>query len=437
MYVSSFMPLQTALSGVEAAQEELQTTSNNISNANTAGYEAERVTLTEAPSLSLALTGHQMQLGAGVQAQGISQASNPFLDAAYRNQSAGAGSTATTQTYLNNIQSVLGEPSGNGINAQLAKFWADWNSVASNPTSSAAKQTLINDGATLAGSFNQLSTELGTISSQATAQLNALTGSGGQLQSDASQIAQLNSAIQQTVQGGGNPNSLIDQRNQALDDLSSLGKITVTNNPNGTVTVGFGDAASPLVSGGTVNWPQTITGATGGTVGALLNLTGPTGTIAGYQSQLDAVAGQLASAVNNPTVNGSTVAVNPPFFSGTTASTLAVNATASTLQTSTTGAPGDNDISMAEAALSGGAPDSAYQTFVAQIGSDTQAAGTAAKTQAALKTSAGNQRSSVEGVDLSVEMTNLIQQQQAYQASAKVMNAFQVMMGSLMQTVGA
>lgn len=437
MYVSSFMPLQTALSGVEAAQEELQTTSNNISNANTAGYEAERVNLSESPALSVTLAGGNMQLGAGVTATGIAQASNPFLDAAYRNQSAGDGSAATEQSYLNQVQSALGEPSSTGINSQLSTFWTDWNNLANNPTSTAAKQAVVDDGTTLASSFNQLSSQLSAISTQATAQYSSLTGSGGELQNDATQIAQLNVAIQQATQGGGNPSSLIDQRNAALDDLSTLGKITVTPNSSGSVTVGFGDAAAPLVNGGTVNWPQTITAATGGTLGALMNLTSPTGQIAQYQSQLDTVAQQLASAVNSPSIGGSSVNLNPPFFTGTTAATLAVGVTASTIQTSSTGTTGDNDIALAEAALSGATPDQSYQSYVAQIGSDVQAAGTTATTQAALKTSAANQRSSVEGVDLSVEMTNLIEQQQAYQASAKVMNAFQVMMGSLMQAAGA
>ena len=47
MYISTFTPLQTALSGIEAAQEELDTTGDNISNENTAGYTEESVNLGE------------------------------------------------------------------------------------------------------------------------------------------------------------------------------------------------------------------------------------------------------------------------------------------------------------------------------------------------------------------------------------------------------
>ena len=41
---------------------------------------------------------------------------------------------------------------------------------------------------------------------------------------------------------------------------------------DGAVTVSFGDASSPLVSGTTVTWPQTLTTAAGGQLGSLLNM---------------------------------------------------------------------------------------------------------------------------------------------------------------------
>jgi flagellar hook-associated protein 1 len=437
MYISTFMPLQSALSGVEAAQEELETTSNNIENANTPGYEEESVTLSQNPSLSLALSGEGMQLGTGVNATGIQQSGNQYLDSAYRTQNASTNAATTEQSYINQVQSALDEPSSTGISSQLSTFWSDWNNLANNPTDASAKQTVVNDGTTIADSFNSLSQELSQISAQATSQYDNLTGSGGEVETDANTIAQLNTAIQQASAAGESPDQLIDQRNSALDDLSSLAKVTVTNNSDGTVTVGFGDAASPLVSGSTVTWPQTITSAAGGTLGALLNLTGPNGQIAQYSSQLDSVAATLANEVNNPTVNGTTEAMNPPFFSGTTASTLSVAVTASQVQTTDTANSGDSDVAQAVASLSGGAADQAYDSYVSDIGSAAQNAQNTATTQQALSTQASNQRQSVEGVDLSTEMTNLIEQQQAYQASAKVMNAFSTMMDSLMQAVGS
>ena len=125
-------------------------------------------------------------------------------------------------------------------------------------------------------------------------------------------------------------------------------------------------------------------------------------------------AGGNTQGTNN--IQVSSLAVSPP-------ATIASNAS-------------DNDVALDEAANSGGVADTAYQAFVQQVGSLAQGANTQSATQAALKTQITNQRSSVEGVDLSQEMANLITQQQSYQASAKVMNAFSTVMDSLMSVVG-
>ena len=66
-----------------------------------------------------------------------------------------------------------------------------------------------------------------------------------------------------------------------------------------------------------------------------------------------------------------------------------------------------------------------------------QAATANATTQQGLATAINNQRQSVEGVDLPQEEAAVIQEQQAYQASAQVMNAFNTMINSLLSQVGA
>ena len=106
------------------------------------------------------------------------------------------------------------------------------------------------------------------------------------------------------------------------------------------------------------------------------------------------------------------------------------------MQTSTAGNSGDNDIALAIAQLSGGPADQNYDALVTTIGGDAQAAQTNATTQTALATAINDQRSAVEGVNLPQEEAAVIQEQQAYQASASVMNAFNTMIGSLLITGG-
>ena len=455
MYVSTYLTLQTALSGVEAAQEELATTGNNIANANTPDYEDEQVTLN--PSLPLTITAgndsHGMQLGTGVNASGVVNLGNVYMDNAFRQQNQAASNASTTQNYMQQIQQALGEPSATGINAQLAQFWQDWNNLADNPTSTSAKQAVVDDGQDIADSVNTLSGELTYIDGQAQQQYADLTAnqSGGQVYDDVQQIQSLNVAIQQATEGGLPDNQLVDQRSAAIDDLSSLASVTVTNNTDGTVNIGFGGIAN-LVQGTTINWPAgpgfTFPGAAstvGGTLGALLSMTQAGGQIDQALTQLDGVATSLANEVNT-TVAGSTSGVTD-FFQittggapGSAAASLTVDpalvANPALVPTTDTTDAGDNDLAMAVSQLSGGSADQAYQAFVQQVGGWAQSANNSATTQSSLLTQVTNQRESAEGVDLSQEMTNLIEQQQAYQASAKVMNAFSTVMDSLMSTVG-
>ena len=107
----------------------------------------------------------------------------------------------------------------------------------------------------------------------------------------AQEIASLNQAIKSAVQQGDQPNDLEDRRDVALDKLSKLGQVSVTDLGQGTIQVNFGDAAQPLVNDATVTWPQALTNP-GGQLGALLKLGDPTaaGTISTYINDLDGVA---------------------------------------------------------------------------------------------------------------------------------------------------
>jgi flagellar hook-associated protein 1 FlgK len=191
--------------------------------------------------------------------------------------------------------------------------------------------------------------------------------------------------------------------------------------------VSFGGAATPLVDGttGTVTWPQTLT-APGGKLGALQGLQT---TIAGYRASLDAVAGGLATAVNG--VHGT-----PPFFTGTTAATLTVTVSIATLQAGTAGLPGDNSIARAVGALRNGAVDSSYATFVRQVAADANEANRASATQGSIVTTLDERRSSVSGVSLDEEMTNMIRFQRGYQASSRAMSTMDEMLDTLINRTG-
>ncbi len=430
MTIPSFTGLQTALSGLEASQAAIDTTGENISNASTPGYTRQRVTTVENGPLTIPALSQQgggADLGTGVSISSISRIRDQFLDVQYRAQNSQTSNANTNSSELQQVQTAINEPSSAGLQSVMSKFWSAWSSLANDPTSSAARQAVIDAGQTVTQTFNSVASQMTTVQSQAAQQYAALTQSNGQVQQDASQIATLNAQIVQATQAGQTPNALLDQRDNLLDDLSSLAQISVTNQSDGSVTVNFGDASTALVSGSTVTWPQTLTSASGGQLGALLNLSSSSGPIGQFLSSLDNVAGQVIGSVN---------ALQPssPFFSGTSAATIAVSATPSSIQTSSSSTSGA-DLAQSIAGLSGGAADQAYASFVAQVGDGVQSAENRQSTAQAVLTAVSNQRQSVSGVSLDEEMTNLIQYQQAYQASARVMNAINSTLSTLMSAV--
>jgi flagellar hook-associated protein 1 len=306
-------------------------------------------------------------------------------------------------------------------------------------------------GQTVATGLGTLSNELTTLESQVTGQYNSLTDpNSGPIASDANQIAALNTQIAQAQVNGLNPNTLFDKRDQLIDDLSQYSNVNVTTQPNGMVNVSFGNAAkaaaggvtdaTPLVNGGSVDLTDNLTDAnlsgTGGTVGALLGLYDSTtgqGKIADYLSTLNSVTNTLVTSVNGAIASADSAgATAPPFFTGTTAATIAVNPALSSAT-----APYTQAEAQAVGALRGQSADQAYNAFVTRIGSDVQSTQSAQQTAQSLLSAISNQRQSVSGVSLDEEMTNLITYQQAYQASARVMNAINETLNTLINQVGA
>ncbi len=454
--IPSYSGLNTALSGLEAAQAAINTAGENIANANTPGYSRQVVDMTERNPLTVqtsSVTGSSTQLGQGVDITTITRERNQFLDSSYRNQNSQTSGDNTASTLLGQVQASLDEPGGSGsLSSALNGFWTAWSGLQTAPTNQGAMSAVLGAGQTVAQTLNTLSGELSTTESQITDQYNTLTDpTSGPVASDANQIAALNVQISQAQTSGVDANTLLDQRDNLIDDLSQYSNVNVTQQSGGMVNVSFGNAATaasggtadstPLVNGASVDLTDNLTDAnlsgSGGTLGSLLSLydssTGQ-GQIADYATSLDGVANQLVTTVNSAIAGAdASGATAPPFFdpTGTTAATISVNSSLSS-----SNPPYTADEADAAASLTNGSADQAYSAFVTQIGSDVSSTQNAQSTSQSLLSAISDQRQSVSGVSLDEEMTNLIQYQQAYQASARVMNAIDETFSTLIQTVG-
>jgi flagellar hook-associated protein 1 len=453
MSISTFTGLETALRGLMAQQQALDVTGENITNASTPGYTRETVNLSTTPGLQV---GPGLLLGTGVDVTGYQRVRDTFLDTQLRAQTMLQGSAQAQQDGLSQVEGVLNEPSDSGLNSLLSAYWSSWQDVANSPQDMATRQSLIESATSLAQGFNSVASQLSTIQSQ-TGQNVTLTVQ--QINSDAQTLQGLNTAIGSATAVGDTPNDLLDQRDQVLDDLATLGQVSSTDNGNGTVTVTFDGvtladqtgAYTLSESGGVISnnmgTPQTATvSANQGKLGGLIQLRDTT--IPGYQSSLDQIASALITQTNALSDNGYGLdGVNGrDFFGGTDASTISVVATPTTIAASSSAAtlPGDNTNALAiadlqntgVASLSGATVDDSYAQLVTTIGSDSQAAQQSTSNAAVLVSSLQNRRDSISSVSLDEEMTNLVKYQQGYQAAARALNAMDDALNLLINRTG-
>ena len=489
-----FGVLGIAQQAIAAQQLALDVTGNNMANATTPGYHGESVDLTEnAPAPNAAMPS--TLIGNGVTATAVSRATNTFLSASVRNQASAVGyATALTQG-LNQVQSIFQEPQNGGLAEMMNQFNQSWLSLSQNPTSLSARQTVIQDGQTLASTFNSMSSYL---ANEETSVNQNITTQVQQINQLASQLAHLNGEIATVSTSGQQPNDLLDQRGQLLNQLSKLTNINYTTGPANSVDVYIG--SHPLVTGEhiygmtttqiavpgtgtavlTADQPiwqdtgspvqsqsgslagnmallynQTVSGSTGGTVAS--------GYLTGYSQKLDALAQGVISTVNTGQANGlnlfgtqsqDTSGKPLPFFNGTSAGTIQVNSVmtpnliAAVSQPPAGGSFGAGDGSNAAAlyttltngTMTIGSSTSTtlsgyYQSLVGHVGLDGQSANNAQTDGQATLTSLQNDLQAVTGVDLNQQSVNMIQEQQSYMAAAKLVATQQTLIQSLLAAV--
>lgn len=441
--MSEPLSLQTAFSGLQAAQAQMDTIANNVANANTPGYVRQVVDLVTADPYQTSAGW----VGNGVTTQGIRQIRSAFLDAAVRGTSANQASYQAQATLLQNAEQVLGEPS-NGISTPLDALWSAFENAAANPSNPGAQSTVVSALTTLTNQINQVSASWSQAGQQATQSIaTQLSTVNGQL----SQLAALNGAIQQ-ASSGGSPGNLLDQRDQLLNTLASETGATSIVNADGTASVSIGGAG---VVNGTTASPLTLN--TNGTLtaqaGEPLTLGG---TIGGYQtfvssqlpqlqSQLNTFASDLATALNAQNEAGfNTAGAGGPLL------TYAPGAAAATLTVAISGPSGlalagsagppfpTNDGTNAQAlanlqnatVATGGTQtlDGAVASLATSLGSLTAGAQASATDAQTLLSAQQSSQSSVEGVSVDQELTHMVAAQEAYQASSRVMTTVDEML---------
>jgi flagellar hook-associated protein 1 FlgK len=340
--------LATAMAGLRANQAALSITSSNIANTQTPGYVSQSINQVEVA------TG---DTGASVLVTGVNRQLNQFIQSQLRTESAGGAYADQMANVLTQLQSIYGAPGSAGsLETAYSNFTTALQSLSTTSGSSSSQISAVTTAQTMAQQLNSTTQGIQTLRTNAEQDLNI---SVGQANAAMTQIANLNTQLQGLKPTDPTAATLMDQRDQAINQLSQLMdiKVSTTGNnqasvytSNGVELVGAQASQLSFNSQGTLSansqWNSnpalssvgtiTCTLANGAKVDMIATNSISSGQIAAdvtlrdktlvqAQAQVDQLAASMSSALSDKTTAGTAVAGPPAGFSLDLSNTLPGN----------------------------------------------------------------------------------------------------------------
>lgn len=324
--------LSIAMSGLRANQASMALVSSNVANAETPGY------IRKSTDQVVTNTG---STGSGVQVNGINRELDQYVQAQLRSQTSTTSFAALRSSFLQQLQTLYGNPNSTStLESQFNALTTAVQALSTSPDSQSARIGVVNAAQAMASQLNSMSQGVQSMRQQAENGISSDVATANNLMK---QIANINNQLTTNPAGGTSTDSatasLLDQRDQYINQLSQLMDIKVTTNGNNQVTISTGSgielvgnqaATLSFNAQGTVT-PSTTWNSNSSTSGlgsirvsyadgSSIDLTKSiqSGEIAGYielrdstlvqaQTQLDQFAASMSSLLSDKTTQGTAV----------------------------------------------------------------------------------------------------------------------------------
>jgi flagellar hook-associated protein 1 FlgK len=342
--------LATSLSGLRATQSGLSVIAGNIANAQTPGYVAQS---------SQQIATVSGDVGDSVRVASINRILDQFVQQQLRTETSGGSYADLKSSLYQQLQQVYGQPgSSTTLDSTFNSFTSAVQALTTSPSSSAAQSQTISAAQALVGQLNGATATIQQLRTQADV---GIANDVQQANTALQQIADINQQLQSTTTADSTTALLEDQRDQYIDQLSKLIDIRVVPGGNNQVTVFTGSGAQ-LVGSQAAQFDFSPTGSItaaqqwnadptksglstislvspgGGSIDLVSNGSVRSGELAAYlnmrdnvlvqaQSQIDAIASQMSSALSDTTTAGSAVTGPPNGFDTDISGMLAGNTT--------------------------------------------------------------------------------------------------------------
>ena len=429
--------LSIGASGVRAYQTALSTVSENIANTGTAGYTRRTTTLGEVGSISGGVSARAVSTGSGVAVSGIARSADAYRAQAVRSAGTDLAKTETSVTWMSRIESSLGD---NKLGDRLTSFFGAAQALSADPTSVPARAAMLESASTAAAAF----TATGKALDAAASELDASASQGAQsLNALGTTLAKINDGLARTQPGSSSAAQLADQRDQVLEQMSTLTDVNTAFDDLGRATVRLGGASGAVFVVGTdsgqVSFARNDDGAvqfavTRGGEASVLSPSG--GTLAGFadgaqriasaRAGLNTIASDFTAQVNAVQMQGRDLdgkAGTALFATGETATDISVALTdprGIAAAGATGGVRDSSNLSALQAVRGSGAFETRTTNLIAGNAAALEQRKTVADAQSAIRDGAVSALAAASGVDLDSEAVDLLRFQQAYQASSRV-----------------
>ena len=223
---SQFFGLNIAASGLRAANAALNTTGNNIANANTDGYSRQAVK--QEASNALRVFATYGCAGAGVDTIAIERVRDSFYDVKFRNNEALLGNYQQRNYYNRLIEEYLNDDGNSGFSTLFNKMEAALESVMTAAGTTETKSSYISTVKSITEYFNNIYGSL----QQEQADVNAeIKLCADRISSIAQEVASINQQINIIEMTGAKANELRDKRDVLVDELSKMISVETKETP--------------------------------------------------------------------------------------------------------------------------------------------------------------------------------------------------------------
>lgn len=238
--------LDVGFSGLLTSQNQLLTTSHNISNANTPGFNRQKVLLT---------TNTAQSTGAGFVGRGVSAATvhriyNQFLASQALQTQTQSQALDSNYNEIKQLDNMLAEKTS-GLSPTLQNFFSAIQDVATNSSVIPSRQSMLSNAEALVSRFHSMDQRITQIKDGINTQI---TSAVGEINSLAGQISQINQQIiwAEGAAGGQPANDMLDQRDELINRLNTIINTDTVRQSDGTVNVYVGTGQALVIGAQTL-----------------------------------------------------------------------------------------------------------------------------------------------------------------------------------------